>query len=271
MADTPLFSVGGLASGLDTTSIIDGLTKIEQQPLDALRTQQTGFQDPGLADRPAGRRRSTPCRPPPRRCPTTGVVGVKTTSTNTDFTAIADLEDARPGAYTVSVQTLATSAQKRTAGSCPTSRQHRRSRAARSTLTVQGDDLRSDHDHRRREPGRRRRRHPRARRADQRGGAERRHPAVSLDHQPQHRLHRHRRHRPRCRSTRPTTGTQGQALGFTPIHDASNAAVHHRRAAVHASDQHRHRRAARDDAEPQGADQHQGEPDAAPTTARRRR
>ena len=43
MADSPFFSVGGLASGLDTTSIIDGLTKLEQRPLDSLRAQQDGF------------------------------------------------------------------------------------------------------------------------------------------------------------------------------------------------------------------------------------
>ena len=43
MADTPFFSVGGLASGLDTQSIVDGLTKLEQKPLDTLRANQAGF------------------------------------------------------------------------------------------------------------------------------------------------------------------------------------------------------------------------------------
>ena len=43
MADDPVFRAGGLASGLDTNSIIDGLTKLEQRPLDRLKTQQDGF------------------------------------------------------------------------------------------------------------------------------------------------------------------------------------------------------------------------------------
>lgn len=38
-----IFRSGGLASGLDTNSIIDQLTKIEQQPIDALRTQQSAM------------------------------------------------------------------------------------------------------------------------------------------------------------------------------------------------------------------------------------
>ena len=43
MPDTPFFSIGGLASGLDTTAIVEGLTRLERRPLESLRTQQTGF------------------------------------------------------------------------------------------------------------------------------------------------------------------------------------------------------------------------------------
>jgi flagellar hook-associated protein 2 len=114
MADTPFFSVGGLASGLDTTSIIDGLTKLEQQPLDTLRTQQTGFKTQvSLIGQLVGK--ISALRTAATNLASSGTVGVKTTSVNTDFTAIASSK-AQGGNYSVAVQTLATAAQQRTAG-----------------------------------------------------------------------------------------------------------------------------------------------------------
>ncbi len=114
MADTPFFSVGGLASGLDTTSIIDGLTKLEQQPLDALRTQQTGFKTQvsliGSLVSKIKTLQSTA-----QALSSQGTVGMKATTVNTDFTATPSSKS-QAGSYTVSVQTLATSAQKRSSG-----------------------------------------------------------------------------------------------------------------------------------------------------------
>lgn len=40
----PLFNIGGLASGLDTNSIVDGLMNIERAPIRALETKQRTFQ-----------------------------------------------------------------------------------------------------------------------------------------------------------------------------------------------------------------------------------
>jgi flagellar hook-associated protein 2 len=111
MADTPFFSVGGLASGLDTTSIIDGLTKLEQQPLDTLRAQQTGFKTQvsligGLVSKISALQAAA------KSLSDNGAVGMKTTSNNTDFTATATSKS-QAGTYSVSVQSLASSAQQR--------------------------------------------------------------------------------------------------------------------------------------------------------------
>ena len=136
MADAPLFSVGGLASGLDTQSIIDGLTKIEQQPLDALRTQQTGFRTQvSLIGQLVGKINTL--QTAAKALATTGVVGVKTTSTNTDFTAIATPQT-QAGSYSVSVQSLATSAQQRTGGFLPDVNGNTLVTGGTLSLTVQG-------------------------------------------------------------------------------------------------------------------------------------
>jgi flagellar hook-associated protein 2 len=113
MADTPFFSVGGLASGLDTTSIIDGLTKLEQQPLDALRTQQNGFRTQVSMIGQLVSKIAT-LQAAAKTLSDSGTVGVKTTSTNADFNATATSK-AQAGTYTVSVQGLASSAQDRSA------------------------------------------------------------------------------------------------------------------------------------------------------------
>jgi flagellar hook-associated protein 2 len=113
MADSPFFSVGGLASGLDTTSIIDGLTKLEQRPLDALRTQQDGFRTQvSLIGQLVAKIKTL--QTAAQALSDSGTVGMKTTSTNTDFTATGSSKS-QAGVYTVSVQGLASSAQKRSA------------------------------------------------------------------------------------------------------------------------------------------------------------
>ncbi len=40
---SPSFQAGGLASGLDTSSIIDGLVSLQQQPIDTLSTQRANL------------------------------------------------------------------------------------------------------------------------------------------------------------------------------------------------------------------------------------
>ena len=113
MADTPFFSVGGLASGLDTASIVDGLTKLEQKPLDTLRAQQTGFQSQiSLIGNAVSS--ITALQNAAKALASSGTMGVKTSSTNTDFTATASSK-ATAGSFSISVQWLASAAQSRSA------------------------------------------------------------------------------------------------------------------------------------------------------------
>ncbi|HET6150505.1 MAG TPA: flagellar filament capping protein FliD [Polyangia bacterium] len=111
MADSPFFSVGGLASGLDTTSIIEGLTKLEQRPLDSLRTQQEGFRSQiSLIGQLVGKIKTL--QTAAQTLSDSGTVGMKTSSTNTDFTATGSAKS-QAGTYTVAVQELASAALKR--------------------------------------------------------------------------------------------------------------------------------------------------------------
>jgi flagellar hook-associated protein 2 len=136
MADTPLFQVGGLASGLDTQSIIDGLTRIEQQPLDTLRTQQTDFKTQiSVIGQLVGKIQAL--QSAAKTLSTTGVVGTKATTVNTDFTAVPSPQT-QAGSYQVSVQSLATAAQSRTAGFTPDASGNTAVKGGTLTLTVQG-------------------------------------------------------------------------------------------------------------------------------------
>ena len=120
--------MGGLASGLDTASIIDGLTKLEQRPLDTLRAQQDDFRTQ-ISLSVSWSARSRPCRSAAQTLADSGTVGMKTTSTNTDFSAVGSAKS-QAGTYTVSVQDLATSAQARSRAS-RSDAPHARSTAAR--------------------------------------------------------------------------------------------------------------------------------------------
>ena len=136
MADTPLFQVGGLASGLDTQSIIDGLTKIEQQPLDALRTQQTDFKTQvSVIGQLVGKVQTL--QQAAKALSTNGAVGVKATTVNTDFTATPSSQT-QAGSYQVSVQSLATAAQQRTVGFTPDASGITTVKGGTLQLTVQG-------------------------------------------------------------------------------------------------------------------------------------
>ena len=188
MADTPLFQVGGLASGLDTQSIIDGLTKIEQQPLDALRTQQTDFKTQvSVIGQLVGKIQTL--QQAAKALSTNGAVGVKATTVNTDFTATPSSQT-QAGSYQVSVQSLATAAQQRTVGFTPDASGITTVKGGTLQLTVQGktydpititDGMSlGDVAGAIRATGR----------ADQRGRAQQRHPAVPLGHRSRHRVHR---------------------------------------------------------------------------------
>ena len=136
MADTPLFQVGGLASGLDTQSIIDGLTKIEQQPLDTLRTQQTDFKTQiSVIGQLAGKIQTL--QQAAQALAQNGAVGVKATTVNNDFTAVPGSQT-QAGSYQVSVQSLATSAQQRSAGFVPDVNGNTTVKGGTLNLTVQG-------------------------------------------------------------------------------------------------------------------------------------
>ena len=111
MADEAFFRAGGLASGLDTNSIIDGLTKLEQRPLDLLRKRQDGFKSQisligTLTSKIAAFYTAS------KALSDGGALGVKATSTNTDFTA-TPTSTSSAGSYNVSVQKLAVAEQMR--------------------------------------------------------------------------------------------------------------------------------------------------------------
>jgi flagellar hook-associated protein 2 len=100
-----------LASGLDTNSIIDGLTSIASQPLTDLRTQQTGYKTQvsliGSLVSQIGDFYAAA-----QALGNNGALGVTTTSSNIDFTA-TPAANAAPGSHIISVQNLATAAQQR--------------------------------------------------------------------------------------------------------------------------------------------------------------
>ena len=104
-----LFSVGGLASGMDTNSIIDKLVQLESQPLTVLQQRQTAFQSQvsvlgNLASRLSDLDAAA------RALATGGTLALKATSTNTSFSAVPS-SSATAGSYDVQVTRLA-SAQK---------------------------------------------------------------------------------------------------------------------------------------------------------------
>ncbi|HUM13997.1 MAG TPA: flagellar filament capping protein FliD [Myxococcaceae bacterium] len=109
----PTFTAGGLASGLDTNTIIDGLVKLESQPIVDKQAQQAALRsqisllgqlaasltDFGTAAKGLG---------------TSGVLSVKVSSANSSFSASTG-PGAQQGDFAVSVQTLAAPAKARSA------------------------------------------------------------------------------------------------------------------------------------------------------------
>jgi flagellar hook-associated protein 2 len=103
--DSSVFRAGGLASGLDTNSIIDQLVKLESAPLDNLRTRQTGIktQISALADIASS---LSALAAAASDLASNGVLGAKAVSSNDAFDA-APGTDALPGRYSVEVDQLA--------------------------------------------------------------------------------------------------------------------------------------------------------------------
>lgn len=112
MAEDAFFRAGGLASGLDTNSIIEGLTKLEQRPLDMLRARQAAFKSQvsliGSLTSKIGAFFTAA-----KALSDQGALGVKSSSTNTDFTATPNSQ-ASAGSYSIAVEKLAIAGQQRT-------------------------------------------------------------------------------------------------------------------------------------------------------------
>jgi flagellar hook-associated protein 2 len=105
MAD-PTISFGGLASGMDTQSIIDKLVQLESQPITLLQTHESGFkaQVSALGDISS---KLAALQTAASNLSTSGALGLKTTSTNTSFSATPG-SSAVAGSYDIQVQQIAT-------------------------------------------------------------------------------------------------------------------------------------------------------------------
>ena len=202
MADTPLFQVGGLASGLDTTSIIDGLTKIEQQPLDTLRTQQTDFKTQvSVIGQLVGKIKALQQRRQDAGDERRG----RREGDDRQHRLHGDARARRRRRAATRSRSSRWRPRRSRApvGFTPDASRQHHGQGRHAVPDGAGHDLRSDHDHRRREPGRRRRRHPRAGRAGQRGRAQRRHASSTSRSPTSTPASPAPTARPRCRSPRP--------------------------------------------------------------------
>jgi flagellar hook-associated protein 2 len=113
MAITPAYQASGIASGLDTTSIVNSLVAIETQPITALQTTQTALKSQvsqlgTLASQLSALGAAASAL-------STGVVQVSVSSSNTGFTATAD-STATAGNYNVQVTSLAAASKARSQG-----------------------------------------------------------------------------------------------------------------------------------------------------------
>ncbi|HYS79990.1 MAG TPA: flagellar filament capping protein FliD [Anaeromyxobacteraceae bacterium] len=109
---TPAFTAGGLASTLDTNSIIDGLVSLQQRPLDLLKSQQTGLQAQ-ISTLGSIASRLSALGDAARALGTSGALAVSATSSNTSFSASPGA-GAAAGSYSIQVTELATVAKART-------------------------------------------------------------------------------------------------------------------------------------------------------------
>jgi flagellar hook-associated protein 2 len=110
---TAAFRASGLATGIDTGSIIDQLIKIGSQPIDLLRTRQAGMssQVSTLGDVISKLQALSTAA---TGLGDSGTLGTKVSSTSTGFSATSDAK-AIAGRYDVTVGGLAAAAQARSA------------------------------------------------------------------------------------------------------------------------------------------------------------
>ena len=113
-ATTPVFQAGGLASGLDTNSIVDSLVAIATQPLTAMQQNQADLktQVSTLGDLIS---KLNALQTATDSLGTNGALGVKTVSANSSFTATPG-SGAVAGSYSVQVMALAQAAKARSQG-----------------------------------------------------------------------------------------------------------------------------------------------------------
>jgi flagellar hook-associated protein 2 len=113
MADST-FRAGGLATGMDTNSIVDQLVELQSLPIKKLQTRQSNLkvQVSALGDLVS---KLNTLNAAAADLGTAGVYATRTTSSNTTFTAVPG-SGAAPGRYSVEVQSLATAARWRSAG-----------------------------------------------------------------------------------------------------------------------------------------------------------
>lgn len=115
MASTsPVFQAGGLASGIDSQSMIDSLVAIEKQPMNLLARQQSAIKAQisvigDISSKLADLESAT------RTLADDGAMGMVVSSTNTGFDAVAGT-GALAGSYGVEVTNLAKAAKARSAG-----------------------------------------------------------------------------------------------------------------------------------------------------------
>ncbi|HUJ25440.1 MAG TPA: flagellar filament capping protein FliD [Myxococcales bacterium] len=114
MATTPVFTASGLASGLDTASLIQQLVSIESQPITALQTQQSALKSQVSALGSIASALSA-LQSAADNLAQSGAVSIKATSSNTSFAATAQ-PGAAAGQYSVSVDNLAVTAKWRSQG-----------------------------------------------------------------------------------------------------------------------------------------------------------
>jgi flagellar hook-associated protein 2 len=108
------FRASGLASGLDTNSIVDQLTKLEAIPIDRLKSRQAAFntQITSLGDLSA---KVESLKGAANKLAKNGGLGVKQTTTNEAFVATPGTA-AIAGQYDIEITDLATNARARTLG-----------------------------------------------------------------------------------------------------------------------------------------------------------
>ncbi len=109
MATDTRFRAGGIASGLDTNTLIDQLTSLKQKPLDDLKKRQAAFrtQISMISDIKS---KVTTLKNTAKTLGDSGALGLKVTSTNTAFSAETSTSSIA-GRYDINVSSLATAAR----------------------------------------------------------------------------------------------------------------------------------------------------------------